>query len=106
MPYQKKIDVGRTNGTWGDTAKWCSPMKMFEYMALKKLIISSNLPVLREILNESNCIICEPDDAEQWVRSIKKAKKQTDWANDLAEQAYTDVQQYSWRKRVKRLLES
>ena len=44
MPHTEQCDI----------IKYTSPMKMFEYMASKKPIISSNLPVIREMLNEKN----------------------------------------------------
>ena len=52
MPYQKQSHVGHK-----DISKWMSPLKMFEYMAHKTVIISSNHRVLKEVLNTSNCFI-------------------------------------------------
>ncbi|NIV99675.1 glycosyltransferase, partial [Candidatus Saccharibacteria bacterium] len=55
MPYQKSVSVagGRT-----DTARWMSPLKMFEYMSTGKPIVSSDLPVLREVLvHEENALL-------------------------------------------------
>jgi glycosyltransferase involved in cell wall biosynthesis len=34
----------------GNTVGWISPLKIFEYIAAKRPIIASDLPVLREIL--------------------------------------------------------
>ena len=39
-------------------------MKMFEYMAAGRAIVTSDLPVIREVLNEKSAIFCEPDDLE------------------------------------------
>mgnify|MGYP000391910871 CR=1 FL=1 len=47
MPYQKQVSIGIE---LVDTSRWMSPMKMFEYMSSSVPIISSNLPVLREVL--------------------------------------------------------
>ena len=59
MPYQRKVTVW---GGRGNTVDWMSPMKMFEYMAGERPIISSDLPALRTILNEQNAILCDPED--------------------------------------------
>ena len=42
-------------------------MKMFEYMAAGRAILSSDLPVLREVLNEENAILLPPDEPAAWV---------------------------------------
>jgi len=51
-----------------------SPLKMFQYMAHKKPIIASDLPVLREVLNNNNAILIPPDDIDAWVKAIYKLK--------------------------------
>ncbi|MGZ9166382.1 MAG: glycosyltransferase family 4 protein, partial [Anaerolineales bacterium] len=51
MPYSRSI-MG-SSGT-ADSASVASPMKMFEYMAAGRAIVSSDLPVIREVLNEQN----------------------------------------------------
>lgn len=101
MPYQKKVH----GSSGGDIAKFCSPLKMFEYMAAQRLIISSNLPVLLEVLNSSNSVLCDPEDIQAWVKSIEKAAEDETWRNSLAAQARKDVEQYSWRNRVRKILQ-
>lgn len=102
MPYQRRVTVdGR-----GNTAAWMSPMKMFEYMATARLIISSDLPVLREVLNEGNAVLCEPEDLDAWRRAIERAMADVQWRDKLAQQARQDVEQYTWRRRVQRVVSS
>ncbi len=50
-------------------------MKMFEYMAAKKAIVSSDLPVIREVLNEDNSILVEPDNIQLLSFYINKMCK-------------------------------
>jgi glycosyltransferase involved in cell wall biosynthesis len=40
------------------------PLKLFEYMSHKKPIIASDLPVIREVLNEKNSILVKCDDID------------------------------------------
>ncbi|MCP4937118.1 MAG: glycosyltransferase family 4 protein [bacterium] len=50
-----------------------SPLKMFEYLAMGRLLISSDLPVLREVLNEDVAMLCQPENLWQWQAAILKA---------------------------------
>jgi len=100
MPYQRQVKV--SGG--GDTSAWMSPMKMFEYMATGRVIISSDLPVLREVLNEGNSILCDPDDLNAWKRNIKTVLDDRSLQKRLGDQARKDAEQYSWMKRAKRVL--
>lgn len=107
MPYQKIISVhGHSTKEFINTAPWSSPMKMFEYMAMKRLIISSDLPVLREVLNETNSVLCDPEDIGQWIDAVIRAQTDTEWTGSLSEKAFTGVQSFTWRKRVRKVLDS
>ena len=102
MPYQQKLEV---SGGGGDTSSWMSPMKMFEYMATERLILSSNHPVLCEILRDNeNAVLCDPTDVDAWKSVITRAIEDDVWRDRLAHQARQDVEQYTWRKRVQTVL--
>jgi glycosyltransferase involved in cell wall biosynthesis len=101
MPYQKKVSV---YGKIGNTVAWMSPMKMFEYMASGRTILSSDLPALREILNEGNAVLCDPEDADAWQQAIQQAIDDPMRAKQLAERARRDVERFTWRQRVRRIL--
>ena len=49
MPYQEKIAAA---GDVGNIIDFTSPLKLFDYMACGKIIISSNVAVLKEILKK------------------------------------------------------
>jgi len=86
-------------------AHFMSPLKMFEYMASKRPLISSDLPSVRDVLNENNCIFCKPDDPKDLANKILFLLKSEDKGVTIARQAYEDVQEYSWKNRGKRILE-
>ena len=100
MPYERVI----TGSSGGNTADYCSPMKMFEYMACQRAILSSDLPVLREVLNESNAVLCPPEDADAWVGALQALMNDETRRAALAKQAWHDVAAYTWQERARRSL--
>ncbi|MCK7516000.1 MAG: glycosyltransferase [Desulfobacterales bacterium] len=101
LPNQKKVLVGN-NINIGD---YTSPLKMFDYMAHKKAIIASDLPVLREVLNEENAVLIAPDNVEGWIQAIEKLKDEK-LREKLANKAYNDfIEKYTWEKRVQVIIE-
>ena len=72
-------------------------------MSHKKPIIVSDLPVIREVLNEKNSILVKSDDVQAWINSINKLKD-PEIRKLIARQALLDFQNYSWKNRVKFVL--
>jgi len=82
---------------------WTSPMKMFEYMASKRPIVASDLPSIREILNEENAVLVKSDDPEALVGGIKEILQSPEFSAKLSTKAFSDVQNYTWRKRAEKI---
>lgn len=102
MPYQPVVVDPSTSV---NTGPWMSPLKLFEYMASGKAIVASDLPVLREVLNERMAMLVPPDDTDRWVEAIQKCGDRS-WGNVLADQAYnTFVEHHTWEKRAHKVLE-
>lgn len=89
-----------------DIGRWTSPLKLFEYMAAGKPIISSDLPVLREIVRHGeNAHLCPPDQPEAWVEAITKIANDKNYAGKIAAQAKLDFEsQYTWKRRAQKLI--
>lgn len=101
-PYQEEVTV---SGDKGNTSAYMSPLKVFEYMSSKKPIICSNLPVLKEILNETNSILVELNDLNGWINSINKIKSDTSFMKLISKNSYqTFIAEFTWDKRVKRIM--
>ncbi len=95
-PYQP--DTLTIGGTC--SADYMSPLKIFEYMSVQKPIIASDLPVLREILDETCALLVPCDDLQQWDKALVRVKD-TGFANQLATRAYERlVNQYTWQARA------
>jgi glycosyltransferase involved in cell wall biosynthesis len=101
MPYQQKVAAS----SGGDIARYLSPMKLFEYLACQRPIVSSDLEVLQEVLNPQNAILAPADDLAAWERAIQRLRIEPELRNRLASQARQDAQHYTWEMRARRILE-
>jgi len=101
MPYERRIAVS----SGGDTAAFASPMKAFEYLAAGRAILSSDLPVIREVLNEGNAVLLPPNDLESWESALRRLMKYPERRARLGEQARRDAERNTWPGRARRALE-
>lgn len=98
MPYERSVAV--SGG--GNTADICSPMKMFEYMAAGRAILTSDLPVLREALDESCAIFCAPEDRAAWLAGFSRLAADAQLRQRLGNAAKARAGQYAWVERARR----
>lgn len=104
-PYQSVVHIASSAKNGDNTANWMSPLKIFEYMALGKPIICSDMPVLREVLtNRVNGIMCPPEDARAWSEAIKKLYDSKELATALGAKALTEFNRYTWNARAKNIM--
>ena len=83
---------------------YTSPLKLFEYMAAQRPIVASDLPSLREVLNENNAALVSSDDSIALAAGIKKVLLDPVLADRIVQRAYNDVQNYTWSKRAGKIL--
>ena len=104
MPYQEEVSVF---GNKGNTARWMSPMKMFEYMATGRPIISSDLAAIKEILKDGyNAILVSCNDIEKWKTAIEMLIANPTLAYNIGVNAKNDViKKYTWDTRIRKILE-
>jgi len=100
MPYQRTV----ATSSGGNTAEICSPMKMFEYMAAGRAILTSDLPVLREVLDETTAVFCPLDNVGAWESALGGLLNDEKRRQALGQRACRAVEQYSWVERAKRVL--
>lgn len=103
MPYQKRVSIGVAGH---DTARWMSPMKMFEYMGAGVPIISSCLPVLEEVLRpETNCLMVPPDQADAWLVAMRRLTGDSQLADAIGARAHQDyLEAHTWSARAQHIL--
>jgi glycosyltransferase involved in cell wall biosynthesis len=81
-------------------------MKLFEYLACERPIISSDLPVLQEVLHTGNAILLPGDDIDAWVSALQKLEMDPRLRQRLAAQARQEAQRYTWEARARKILSS
>lgn len=98
-PYQRNVIVadGRT-----DTARWMSPLKVFEYMAAGKAIVASDLAVLREILDqEETALLVAPDAPAEWAAALTRLRDDPPLRRALGLRAQERfLKRHTWQQRA------
>jgi glycosyltransferase involved in cell wall biosynthesis len=87
-----------------ESVKYTSPIKMFEYMASGVPIIASDLPSIREVLNDENAVLVEPDSASEITGQIKMLLENEQGYERIKIKSLKDVVEYSWSKRSRNII--
>ena len=105
MPYQEKIVAA---GNVGNIIDFTSPLKLFDYMACGKIIISSKIKVLQEILSEKKNVIFIKNfnNAYTWKKEIQKIKFLNDKRYIISQNNFKMSKNYKLKDRAKRILDS
>lgn len=105
--YLKTADVLvlPNSGKQKISSHYTSPMKLFEYMASGVPIVASNLPSICEILNNSNAVLVEADNVQKLAQGIKTILSDDLLYDKISHKALQDIKQYTWKARVKNILE-
>jgi glycosyltransferase involved in cell wall biosynthesis len=97
-PY---MDTGiEMAGGGGDQSKYMNPIKIIEYMSARKAIICSDLPILKELLDEESAVFVSPAEISLWVKAIENM---TDvrYRTSLAENAFRKYKnRLTWEARA------
>ncbi|MTB53169.1 glycosyltransferase family 4 protein [Lewinella sp. W8] len=104
LPNQKKVKT--SGGGIMDIGAVTSPLKMFDYMAHGKPVISSDLPVLKEVLTDEVALFCDPENVDSWIEALQRIKGDGDLriAMGIAAKKLFE-EKYSWKERARRILE-
>ena len=101
MPYARSI-YGSSGSA--DSASVASPMKMFEYMAAARAILTSDLPVIREVLDEDSAVFVPPEDVSAWASALKSLLDDSARRKILTQNARSRVDQYTWLARAQKIM--
>lgn len=102
-PYQARVLVA---GGRGETSRWMSPLKVFEYMASGRPMVVSDLPVLRECLEAGEtALMVNPTDTSAWVKAIRQLAGDSALRRRLGTAARAMfLEHHTWDARTNRIL--
>ncbi len=100
MPYARQ--VGGSSGA--APVRYFSSMKMFEYMAADRAIITSDLPVIHETLDGESAVFCPPEEPAAWQAAVEHLLKDPAFSRQLAGRARQLVADYTWTARARKAL--
>jgi len=85
-----------------------SPTKVFEYMAMGKGIVASDLGQIGEVLKHNySAILVEPGNVNQLVEAILKLVEDKELREQLGKRAREDVvANYTWEKNAERVMKA
>jgi len=101
MPYGRRVTIaGR-----GDTAEYCSPLKMFEYLGAGRAILSSFSPSIAEVLTDGvNALLLPPDNVDAWEVALLRVASNTDLRQSLGTGALATAVKHTWAGRARRVI--
>lgn len=86
--------------------KYASPLKIFEYMALRRAIIAPSVPNIREILtNEKDALLFEETDQQSLKEAVLRLGADPSLRSELGKAAYKTLtaRDYTWSGNARRI---
>lgn len=79
------------------TAYYCSPLKLFEYMALKRAIVSIGTEPVKEMMSENEGITFKPGDMQSMENAIERLIDNAELRKQLGENARERIKnEFTW----------
>ena len=99
MPYANKVYVNSKNV---EISKFISPLKLFDYMASKKIIFASRLKAYQHItIHNKNCILIPPDNLNLWEKALKRINLINE--KTIIKNSYNMVLNFTWKNRIDKI---
>lgn len=103
MPYTSKTTF---SGNVGNIVEFMSPMKMFDYLGAGRLIISSEIKVLKEVLKNgyNSILIKDYLNVLEWKKKIQMIDLNSSSSIKLRINALKTAKKYNWIDRAKKMI--
>jgi glycosyltransferase involved in cell wall biosynthesis len=101
-PYQTEVYAAGGD----ETSSIMSPLKVFEYMAVGKPTLCSDLPVLREVLEDRvDSLLVPPDDVRAWAGALVTLQREPQLSAGLGRAARQKfLRAHTWTARARSVL--
>ncbi len=98
MPYPSKIEVLIKDL---DVKEYISPLKMFEYLAAKRIIFASYQKSYNHILVDNfNAVLIKKNSITEWKKRIKQVVANKNKYTILKKNSYETAKKFTWKKRA------
>ncbi|MEM3586818.1 MAG: glycosyltransferase family 4 protein [Candidatus Hadarchaeum sp.] len=102
--YLASFDIAVSIFSKSSLAEAVFPLKVLEYMSMKKAIVADDLPGTRELVeNMRNGILFEPENPDSLVVAIDKIIENSELKNRLEKEARKKALAYDWKKLSKKI---
>ncbi|MBI3336784.1 glycosyltransferase family 4 protein [Candidatus Peregrinibacteria bacterium] len=81
-----------------------SPLKLFEYLAAGKPVVCSDIPPIRDTVDESMVTFCKAGDPRSMADAIEWVLNHPEEAQRKAQRGKEHVKRFDWKERMKRIL--
>jgi glycosyltransferase involved in cell wall biosynthesis len=100
MPYDTTLDIDVMD------IETTSPLKLFEYLASSRPVVSTNIPAIsRTIKHEVNGLLARPNDIEHLASLVDRVLADDKLSKQLSEQAYQTATEYQWKHRCQKIID-
>ncbi len=88
-------------------AYYASPLKLFEYMAVGKPILSSDHPAIAEVIhNDESALLVPPEGVSALSSALRRLYEDATLRERLGKAAKAAANEYSWQARAERILKT
>lgn len=84
-------------------SRYTSPLKLFEYMAMGKTIVISDLPSIREVVDESSVFFAESENSDVLGRVLQHVVDNRDDTKKRADTALLLSKNFTWDHRAQQI---
>ncbi|MCG3683474.1 glycosyltransferase family 4 protein [Aliarcobacter butzleri] len=103
-PYHKSGIRGFGPGII-DSSTYANPIKIIEYLSSSKPIVASDMPMIREILNDENAFLVDVNNIQNWVDAIEYLKSNKPIYDKYSKNGYKYFEEnLTWNARAKKVL--
>jgi glycosyltransferase involved in cell wall biosynthesis len=105
--YLAAADMGvvPNRATPAISARYTSPLKVFEAMAVELPLVVSDLPSLRDILSEREALFVAPEDAGKLAKALRNLASNPAKRHSIGTRLGARAADYTWDARAERILQ-